>query len=1179
MGNSVKKGSDSFITNDIYQDFLREIHQYPVLSDEETLVLIGEAQSGNEWALDRLVKHNLRLVASVARNYQHKISNLQIMDLIQEGTLGFINAIKKYDEEKSKLSTYGIIWIKQAIERSLINKEDSIRKTVNFATDKNRYLKFIQEYFDDGQPLPNDEEICELLGITLNRLNLIRTSSDLIPISIATPSPYDSEKDLSEFIGSSTDDFKDIVNDFDTQRLLVVLKQVLTPIEYFVIYYHILFKDATTFKNISKCLGISRKRANQIEKQALSKIKPYMTFESPLFMRAVKRLIDQNIKIENVNVNPIEPMNIIKYMYVKKSLTDLEQKMLFLLFFGNFKYQGKKSIVDFDGNEDELLEAQKSLANKLHQSFSDTKRFKQYTKNMIKVYGTKIFDLININESESEEILDIDISKIMMSAKDLSPHEIDLIKKYLGLYDNVHYSKYEIERDVYLTVFGYKNKEAAIPLIKLYESYCKHKNKFTDEQQAFLEYFLCRKNLSVFLNKYPNSNLPNNYKFLIRKLEILYFNIDKLFDCEFSKDNYLFVITTFSNKVSPRRKQLLDLYYGVSGNALTIKEIALMLGEDYSKIRSEVFNAIEFLKNLFYGNSKELTIDFSVYIPFILDKKYEFTDETRNILKLYLIDKLSYENISEYTGLSRTKVTNLINDGLRRIDFYRFGLIQSSYIEFDALQELFDSECCTLTEVEKEMVVAKKCKNKNYEEIIKEFGLSKAKYDRVMTKFNDQYTDYLIKDVILTELDIQSEINKVSFDSVLSVDEKKLLSCIYGFTNKYNKGSKIKKSLLAKILCFSESAINEKTKKALNKIKLRKKSLLKPDLLYLSNDELNRILDDQHLPISEDAKIIICYLFGLKDFPLKTLEELSKTINTPTKQIKRTYQRAIVSIFKYLNNEIEGTLDYNIDIEPNLRFFSKRDLLLIIEHFKNKLTNQEISQKYGISLHIINRMIKKIKITLSDIVMHEEKCYFDFETYRELIDNPNLPYYGNLLLIKKCFELYTGESTMDNLSISEVIHDLGLSCNAETVRNHMTLLILSIYKLQRGIKKQTSFSDAVIREYYMRNQEEMSLHRLECFNRYLSGSTAKSEFTDDTEFVSDTIIFDLLKDQNPDFFDLENVTREEVWVLLKKYYNELNEGTRNALIGKFNLCERDFMIEEEKEKAFSLIRKLQSETE
>jgi len=107
----------------------------------------------------------------------------------------------------------------------------------------------------------------------------------------------------------------------------------------------------------------------------------------------------------------------------------------------------------------------------------------------------------------------------------------------------------------------------------------------------------------------------------------------------------------------------------------------------------------------------------------------------------------------------------------------------------------------------------------------------------------------------------------------------------------------------------------------------------------------------------------------------------------------------------------------------------------------------------------------------------------------------------------------------------------------------------------------------------------MSVHRLECFNRYLNGSTAKSEFTDDTEFVSDTVVFDLLKERNPLIFDLENVTREEVWVLINRYYNDLNEGVRNALIAKFNFQEKDFMVELEKEKVASLIRKMQLKNE
>ena len=113
----------------------------------------------------------------------------------------------------------------------------------------------------------------------------------------------------------------------------------------------------------------------------------------------------------------------------------------------------------------------------------------------------------------------------------------------------------------------------------------------------------------------------------------------------------------------------------------------------------------------------------------------------------------------------------------------------------------------------------------------------------------------------------------------------------------------------------------------------------------------------------------------------------------------------------------------------------------------------------------------KIKILLSHMIKNPTEQYFDFEKYRILVNESKLPYYGNLSLAKQCFELYTGESTMGNLSIPDIIKELNLTCSTETVRNHITLLMLSIYKFQRGIKKQNTFSDEDIREYYLKNQD------------------------------------------------------------------------------------------------------------
>ena len=173
--------------------------------------------------------------------------------------------------------------------------------------------------------------------------------------------------------------------------------------------------------------------------------------------------------------------------------------------------------------------------------------------------------------------------------------------------------------------------------------------------------------------------------------------------------------------------------------------------------------------------------------------------------------------------------------------------------------------------------------------------------------------------------------------------------------------------------------------------------------------------------------------------------------------------------------------------------------------------------------------------------------------------------------------MYVAESTMENYTIPEILQKLNLSCSEETIRRHIMLYVLSVFKYQLGIEKQIYFTYDEVLAYYQSNKDNMTLSKEDDYIRYLNGLNKRSEFTFSEDNLSDDLIFDLLKYKNPDFFNIATATKEEVSFIVNEYYNKLNLSTISVLIKKFNLQDKDFMNQSDVEKAEILIRKLQKE--
>lgn len=1176
---------ETSFTDDAFKMYAREIRRYPNLSVNQQKELGARfKENGDLEARELLINCSLRLVVSVATHYKTKIKHLQILDVIQEGNCGLIRAVESYDPEKGAFTTYAIPWIRAKIGRGLDNTDDEIRKPVYIKNATLKYLRLLNDFEQKRLPLPSDEDICSILGISMVTLTNIKDSFKQTPTSINQT--IDNEKsELEQFISDDKmRDYDDVLNQIINDNLFLVLKEILSPVHYFVIYHRILSEEKKTLESIALYFNVTRKRINQIEKLTLKKIKPYMEENSEIFVKKLNEIKQrEGKKFDLLKTEPLSPMQIIRYMYLKDDLTPLEKKLYELDLLGKYKYRNKDYASILGITIQDLKQVIISLRTKYNKKFSDVRLFKNFQEQMIKTYGTGIFN-ININKKEKiidyhvleEKYSSLSLEEILDYFKEvnynLTPDEERLLARYFARYDVYRISSGEIEKEINVLKYGFRRKDKRLPMKKLYKTYLDIRNEFSVEQQLYFEtYIFDKKDRDLFKQAYPNSALYSETSYLINILERSYYHIYKFFENSFTKENWLEVKEKYKELFTSKRIEVLDLYYGVSGKPHTILELAEKFKMDYIKMHDFCSDARDLAIHLFSGIKSRIDIDKSLYVSYITDLHYDFTAETRSILNLFIIEGKTYDEIGKITGLNRTRISNIITDGIRKMDNYRFNIISPFNISEEELNDFFKYYDDKIMPVEKQIISYKHINHMENKDIAPLVDKTLGEVNRFVTHFNTLYESYIIRDVTITDNDITKEIEKHKSESIWSEEYKEFASFYFGVQSKYNPtGVKLSAEELMKKFGYSKHTYHHIIANMMKLLKARKIDFAKPENNYIPREELDKLLDDVHLPISEKEREIICHLFELKGFSYMTIDELSEKYIEKKASVKRRYQRAIVTIYKYLNKEIEGTIHYETDIIPILKYFSISDRMKIEDSFKNHLTYEEIAKKHNVTLDQISNIMNRIRSNIKDLMTNPNAKRFDFDYYLQAINNPDLPFSGDLNIATQIFDLALGMNG-ERISIPLIKEKLNLNCGPTTINNTLYNLMISVCKLQDGITKDKTFTFEQIYTYYACHYENMSDYRKKIYQKYFETVKNNMPISGLKERLSYHIITDLIIDTFPDAFVLENTTKAEVLGILKKYGKKLNRRVRIELMGRYGISEREFMNGKDTNHIFKLL--------
>ena len=263
------------ISADLVQTYLRDIGNVSLLTFDQEKELAKRVEAGDESAVQLFVLANLRLVVSVAKKYLGR--GLTLLDLIQEGNLGLIRAVHKYDYTKGfKFSTYAVWWIRQAITRAIADKSRIIRLPVHMGESLSRMNQMNQTLSQQLGRDPTEEELASALGRQVEDMR-DALQATRAPVSLDAPVGEEEESQIGDFI---VDESAKAPDERAYERILKeetheILEQTLTERERLVLQLRFGLGDGHVYplEKIGEKLGITRERVRQIEAQALQKLR------------------------------------------------------------------------------------------------------------------------------------------------------------------------------------------------------------------------------------------------------------------------------------------------------------------------------------------------------------------------------------------------------------------------------------------------------------------------------------------------------------------------------------------------------------------------------------------------------------------------------------------------------------------------------------------------------------------------------------------------------------------------------------------------------------------------------------------------------------------------------------------------------------------------------------------
>lgn len=265
---------EKYTSTDPTQIYLRELGFHPLLTAKEELKIARQIKKGNEAARQKMIESNLRLVVKIARYYLNR--GLAFLDLIEEGNMGLMTAVEKFDPERGfRFSTYATWWIRQTIERAIMNQSRTVRLPIHVIKELNIYLRAAKRLAQELDHQPTPEEIAELIDKPIEE---IREVMSLAPDSTSIDNPVNQEgqKTLGDTLTDENNgDPELLIQELDTQEHIERWLSALDERHREVVIrrFGLMDHERGTLEEVGEAVGLTRERVRQIQLEALRQLR------------------------------------------------------------------------------------------------------------------------------------------------------------------------------------------------------------------------------------------------------------------------------------------------------------------------------------------------------------------------------------------------------------------------------------------------------------------------------------------------------------------------------------------------------------------------------------------------------------------------------------------------------------------------------------------------------------------------------------------------------------------------------------------------------------------------------------------------------------------------------------------------------------------------------------------
>ncbi|WP_188013143.1 RNA polymerase sigma factor RpoS [Photobacterium damselae] len=262
--------------NDVIQLYLKDIAHKPLLTKDEEILYSRKALVGDAKSKKVMIESNLRLVVSIAKKYRG--SGMQLSDMIDEGNIGLITAVEKFDPERGfRFSTYATWWIKQTIERAIHNQARTIRLPVHVSKEINTILRTHKQLMKTNNSEPTREEVADELDKSVEDISaLLSYDAPVISFDQTISSEDSNSQTMASFISDDSDNGPDAqIDKNDIQKLTLTMLEGLNPRDREILCrrFGLMGYEAQTLQQVAEEVGLTRERIRQLQVSSLNKLK------------------------------------------------------------------------------------------------------------------------------------------------------------------------------------------------------------------------------------------------------------------------------------------------------------------------------------------------------------------------------------------------------------------------------------------------------------------------------------------------------------------------------------------------------------------------------------------------------------------------------------------------------------------------------------------------------------------------------------------------------------------------------------------------------------------------------------------------------------------------------------------------------------------------------------------